>query len=166
MIICNQFYDKEYITLGDLPAVVDDMKNARHKVKMMGILSENTYELVDATYQQIEELTELMAQRIEVLSSPLKSFTGILGVGVMMQGIPWELLRPNAMKLKAPFNSVTIDLDILEQKKLKELIQQQEEVGDLDKSIGRADSQKLCKIAWRKLKYFVMADDTRNYTQL
>ena len=68
MIICNQFYDKEYITLGDLPAVVDDMKNARHKVKMMGILSENTYELVDATYQQIEELTELMAQRIEVLA--------------------------------------------------------------------------------------------------
>ena len=61
---------------------------------------------------------------------------------------------------------MTIDLDVLEQKKLKELIQQQEEVGDLDKSIGRADSQKICKIAWKKLKYLVMADETRSYTKL
>ena len=29
LIICNQFYNKNYIALGNLPAVVDDFKNAR-----------------------------------------------------------------------------------------------------------------------------------------
>ena len=32
LIICNQFYDKKYIALGDLPAVVDDFKNAKQTV--------------------------------------------------------------------------------------------------------------------------------------
>ena len=46
---------------------------------MMGILPENTYELVDATFAQIDELTELLSDRIAVLSLPLKSATGIFG---------------------------------------------------------------------------------------
>ena len=29
LLIFNQHYDEEYITLGDLPAVADDMKKAR-----------------------------------------------------------------------------------------------------------------------------------------
>ena len=45
MIICNQFYDQRFIALGDLPAVVDDYKNAKQTVKMMGILPANTIEL-------------------------------------------------------------------------------------------------------------------------
>ena len=52
-LVFNQYYDEKYVTLGDLPAVVDDMKNARHKVKMMGILPENTFELIDATFDQM-----------------------------------------------------------------------------------------------------------------
>ena len=50
IIICNQHYDKKYIALGNLPAVVDDFKNAKHTVKMMGILPENTFELRDISY--------------------------------------------------------------------------------------------------------------------
>ena len=46
---------------------------------MMGILPENTYEIVDATFAQIDELTELLSNRIAVLSLTLKSATGILG---------------------------------------------------------------------------------------
>ena len=41
----------------------------------------------------------------------------------MLKGLLWTALRPNAMKLVAPFNSVTIDLSVSDQKVLKELIQ-------------------------------------------
>ena len=29
----------------------------------------------------------------------------------MMAGLPWEILRPNAMELKAPFDHILIDLN-------------------------------------------------------
>ena len=51
LLVLNQYYDPDYTTFGDLPAVVDDMKNARQLVKMMGIPEENTFVLVDATHQ-------------------------------------------------------------------------------------------------------------------
>ena len=53
----SQFYDRKYITLDDLPAVVDDFKNAKHTIKMMGILPENTFEMKDVTYHEIEEFS-------------------------------------------------------------------------------------------------------------
>ena len=53
-INCNQFYDKKYITLGDLTAVADDFKNAKHTCKMMGIIPENTLELKDVSYDVLE----------------------------------------------------------------------------------------------------------------
>ena len=43
MIICNRSYDKKYVTHEDLPAVLDDFKNAMHTVKMMGIVPENIF---------------------------------------------------------------------------------------------------------------------------
>ena len=43
MIICNQTYNVKYVTHGDLPAVADDLKNAKHTSKMMGIPDENTF---------------------------------------------------------------------------------------------------------------------------
>ena len=48
LVFCK-YYDEEYTTFNDLPAVVDDMKNAKLKVKMMGIPDENTIILVDPT---------------------------------------------------------------------------------------------------------------------
>ena len=44
------------------------MKNARLKVKMMGIPPENIIELIDATHDEIEELITLIGNRIAVLS--------------------------------------------------------------------------------------------------
>ena len=49
MIICNQFYDPNYVTHKDLPAVVDDFKNAKYTVKMMGIPLNNVFEMRDVT---------------------------------------------------------------------------------------------------------------------
>ena len=45
LIVGNQTYNKKYITLDSLPAVADDLKNAKHTVKMMNIPQENTFVL-------------------------------------------------------------------------------------------------------------------------
>ena len=57
------------------------------------------------------------------MSSLLKETTGILGREILVGGIPWELLRPFAMKLQLPFDAIIIDLGLEEQTKLKNLIQ-------------------------------------------
>ena len=38
LLVCNQYYNKDYTTLGNIPTVENDFKNAKKKVKMMGIL--------------------------------------------------------------------------------------------------------------------------------
>ena len=43
LIVGNQDYDEEYITLGSLPAVADDIKVAKNTVSMMNIPVENTF---------------------------------------------------------------------------------------------------------------------------
>ena len=76
----------------------------------MGILPENTLQMKDVTYDQIEETIEWLSYRIAVLTRVLENPTGILGIDFMLKGLFWTALRPNAMKLVVPFNSVTIDL--------------------------------------------------------
>ena len=77
---------------------------------MMGILPENTIEMKDVKYDKIMETIEWLSYRIAVLTRVLENPTGILGVEFMLKGLLWTALRPNAMKLVAPFSSVTIDL--------------------------------------------------------
>ena len=62
--------------------------------------------------------------RFFMQTKPLKEETGIIGNGkrFKVKGIKWERLRPNAMKLIAPYNSISIDLNDEEQKILKNLI--------------------------------------------
>ena len=64
----------------------------------------------------------MIGNRISVLSSLLKEFTGILGGGILIGGIPWEVLRPFAMKLEIPFDAITIHLNSEDQDKLENLI--------------------------------------------
>ena len=111
MVVCNQNYNEDYITLGDLPAVADDYKNAKHTVRMMGILPENTFEVRDASFDELDETIEWLSYRIAALTRVLESRTGIVGIGFMQQGLYWTTLRPHAMKLVAPFDYVMIDLD-------------------------------------------------------
>ena len=56
--VCNKTYNKKYITLGDLPAVIDDQKIANQTIKMLGILPENTFELTDATSDELDEIID------------------------------------------------------------------------------------------------------------
>ena len=96
--------------------MIDDFKNAKHTVQLMGILPENTIEIKDAKYDQLDETIEWLSYKIAVLTRVLENPTGILGVDFMLKGLFWTALRPNAMKLVAPFDSVTIDLSHQDQK--------------------------------------------------
>ena len=114
-IICNQFYDRDYITHGDLPAVSDDFKKAKHICKMMGIPIGNTFEMNDASYDQLERQTDWFCWRIAALTKVLRSHTGIKGSGYFIQGFLWETLKPGAMNLVAPFDAVEVELNSEEQ---------------------------------------------------
>ena len=64
------------------------------------------------------------------------------------------------MKLVAPFNHIVIDLNLDERKLLDDLMKRQEDLKDLDKSLGyKFDTKKICNIPWKKLKYIVMKGD-------
>ena len=65
----------------DLPAVVDDLKNAKHTCKMMGILQENTFTLKDVSREVLETYYNWLKQRIKVLTMVLINSTGICGIG-------------------------------------------------------------------------------------
>ena len=76
----------------------------------MGILPENTFEMKDVSYREIEEKIRWLCWRVKVQTKVLTNTTGILGIRFMQQGLFWTILRPNAMKLVAPIDSVSIDL--------------------------------------------------------
>ena len=65
----------------DLPAVEDDLRNAKHTCKMMGILPENTFTLKDVSREELDSYYNWLKQRIKVLSMVLINSTGICGIG-------------------------------------------------------------------------------------
>ena len=79
-----------------------------------------------------------------------------------MAGIPWEVLRPHAMLLEEPLNSITIDLSLDDQKTLKGLIDLQRNAGGVNQTIGKDDRIKICNMPWKKLKFIVMNGNTEN----
>ena len=127
VILCNEDYDETYTTMPSLPAVKDDLKVARQTVKMMGVLPENTKEMYNATWDEIDEYFGWLELRMCAFSRPLSEFTGIQGKHGFMQGLKWEYLRPNAMNLVAPFDSVLINLNETDGQKLKDLIKLQKD---------------------------------------
>ena len=89
---------------------------------MLGILPENTFELTDATSDELDEIIDWLQNRIAVLTRILVKNTGLFGIKNYGQGLLWETLKPFAMKLVAPFEYVLIDLDSEDQEKLGRLI--------------------------------------------
>ena len=89
---------------------------------MMGIPIENTFEFIDACFEELEKNFKWICFRIGVLTRVLDNTTGILGIGFMQNGLLWERLRASAMKLVVPFTCIVIDLNAKEQQILKDLI--------------------------------------------
>ena len=78
----------------------------------------------------------------------------------MQHGLDWDTLKIHAMNLSAPFDCIEIDLSPEDQKNLKDLIQLQENLGDVNKNLNlRQNSTKICNIPWKRLKHVVMNGD-------
>ena len=164
LIISNQYYDDKYVTHGDLPAVVDDHKNAMQVAKLMGICSENMFELTDATFDQLEHTFTWLKYRFIALTRILEESTGILGANGL-HGLKWETLKPFVMKLEASFDSVILDLDKNEQTQLQNLIKEQVNAGNITKKLAtKLETTKIKTIPWKKLKNLVMHD--MDYTRI
>ena len=111
MVVCNKDYDERYVTLGDLPTVEDDFKVAKHTAMMMGIPSENRFEMKEANYKELDQIFAWLQKRFRVLTKLLDKVTGILGGDGFTGGVLWEILKEHAMKLTIPFDKILIELD-------------------------------------------------------
>ena len=111
--------------MSDLKSVVDDFKNAKRTVKMMGIPQEHIFEMKNVSYKQIDQNMNWLGYRMIVQTKELTNDTGIKGKAGYcgLKGLKWEQIKPFVMKIDGPINVLVIDLDRLDQIKLKELIQ-------------------------------------------
>ena len=68
-----------------------------------------------------------MKDKIFVLARVLTDRTGIFGPNRkgLAQGLYWDRIKKDAMKLSAPFDSLKIDLDNEEQKLVQDCIKKQ-----------------------------------------
>ena len=110
--------------MGNLPAVMDDFKNAKNLSRMMGIPDENIKELINATHKSITELLDWFILRIRVLTKILRNETTIKHPKFLSGGLLWEDILANPINLIAPLDFVIINLnenDKQELVKLKEL---------------------------------------------
>ena len=67
IIYANEFYDKLRSlepSMDDLQWTKNDLINARPTVEMFGIPSENVFELVDCTYEQVQKLHSELKNKI------------------------------------------------------------------------------------------------------
>ena len=55
LIYCNEHYEElqKIMKLGNLPAVKNDLANARAAVSMMSVKPENVFEMVDSSWEEI-----------------------------------------------------------------------------------------------------------------
>ena len=90
LIACNEFYKSE-TGLSDLPQTKDDLSSILETTTMMGIEKENTFVLVDTSWELIEKEWKRLKLRIEPFTMKLSINTGIGGIDYAM-GIPWKRL--------------------------------------------------------------------------
>ena len=79
-IMCNENYNRDYVTHVDLPEVVNDFRNAMQTAKMMGIPLENIVQLQNASYEELEHEWSKFKEKIYVFARVLTDKTGILGM--------------------------------------------------------------------------------------
>ena len=68
----------------------------------------------------------------------------------MAKGLIWDRIKKNAMGLKAPFDSLDIDLDPQEQDLIKECIKKQEDFDRQGKRVNQAlNNTLICGSTWK-----------------
>ena len=121
LILYNEIYDPTYVTHGNLPEVVNDCRNARQTCKMLGIPSDNTIELKDASHDQLTYVWNNLRDKIQALAKPMNGKTGILGSNpsLFANGFEWDNIKEFVMEQKEPFDHIDIDLDPEDQKNIE-----------------------------------------------
>ena len=110
--MCNEVYDPAYVIHDDLPEVVNDFRNAKQTVKMLGIPAENTIELRDVSHEQLVSSWNRLKDKIFALAKPISGKTGILGTDPdgLANGLEWDTIKKFAMKLNSAFDHIELDL--------------------------------------------------------
>ena len=116
-ILAIEKMDEKYTTYKGVPEVVDDFRKAKQTAKIMGILPENTIALKDVSHEELQRQWDQLEDKIYPLARVLGEHTGILGASprLLSRGLLWDKIKNFAMKLQAPFDSITIDLDVADQ---------------------------------------------------
>ena len=97
-VCCNEIY-ADKAGLGNLPAVLNDIKTIRRTLRMMGISEENIVELIDASHAKMVEAEEKLMDMIKAGSVKLSGPTGIGPIKKFSGGIQWKILRDIVFKL-------------------------------------------------------------------
>ena len=124
LIMYNEIYDPAYVTHGNLPEVVNDCRNARQTCKMLGIPTENTIELKDASHDELTRIWNNLKDEIQALAKPMNGKTGILGFNPtgFGGGFEWDNIKEFAMNLEESFDHIDIDLNHEDQKTIEQCI--------------------------------------------
>ena len=97
--------------MDDLPAVKDDHRNIRQTVQLLGVpdTKENIFELVDGSWQQMEDLDKLINGKIKCRTKELKNPMGICGLDYE-NGLPWDRSKVIAMQNEHDDDCVVVSL--------------------------------------------------------
>ena len=69
---------------------------------------------------------------------------------MLSKGLIWDRIKKNAMTLKAPFDSLDIDLDLEEQNLIKECIKKQADFERQGKNANMAlNETRICGATWK-----------------
>ena len=90
---------------------------------MMGVPDENTIVLINATHDELESQCKILTERIKCLSTKLKKKSDIFE---QLSGFEWDKMKKSAMQLEENFNSIEIEFEEEDQKKILEFIKKQE----------------------------------------
>ena len=110
MIIGNEGYDKKLIGFDSLPAVKDDLRQAKQTSKLLGVPRENTIVLKDTNYEELEKHFDWMKRRMRIISKELTINTGICGGENYVGGFRWDDIKDSIIDLEDPGNKLVIDL--------------------------------------------------------
>ena len=68
----------------------------------MGIAQEHTFVVIDATYDQLDNLFNWIRLRIVAQTRRLEESTGVYGIDGGLFGLKWGTLKTIVLQLKAP----------------------------------------------------------------
>ena len=128
LVFTNEKYDKTI--MDDLSEVKDDHQSMKETVQMMNIQEENTYELIDASYEQMDMVDQLVSDNIFIRTKKLTDPMGIIYPSSSLKyekGVPWTRAKVKAMEEGAPDDYIVVSNNLFSETILLQIDFTQEE---------------------------------------